>query len=99
MFKLVGYTENEGLHKSIQTAYGGLKGILNETNNEEFKSALLTMKIYERNYINDPTEQTISAFKASSKEFKNTTQSMELTDEQKSLLLNWKKNFNTLMTN
>lgn len=57
MFKLVGYTENEGLPKSIRTAYGGLKGVLNKTNNEELKNALLTMKIYERNYINDPTEQ------------------------------------------
>ena len=86
MFKLVGYTEDEGLHKSIQTAYGDLNGVLEETENGELKNALLSMKVNERNYINDPTEQNLSAFKTSSKEFKDTTQSMELTDEQTSTL-------------
>ncbi|SFJ10796.1 methyl-accepting chemotaxis protein [Halobacillus dabanensis] len=86
MFKLVGYSEDEGLHHSIQTAYGELNGVLDETNNEELKNALLSMKINERNYISNPTEQNLSSFKTSSQEFKNITTSMELTEEQTSTL-------------
>ncbi|MEC3885039.1 methyl-accepting chemotaxis protein [Halobacillus sp. HZG1] len=86
MYKLVGFTENEGLHKHIQTSYENFNDVIEYVNSEPLKNSLLAMKVSERNYINEPNSEQLSAFKTSSQNFKDTIKTMGLDADQSSTL-------------
>ncbi|MGR9049031.1 methyl-accepting chemotaxis protein [Halobacillus faecis] len=86
MYKLVGFSEDEGMHQHIQTSYKNFNDVIESVNSEPLKNSLLAMKVSERNYINEPNSEQLSAFKTSSQNFKNMIKEMNLDDEQSSTL-------------
>ncbi|MBX0359075.1 methyl-accepting chemotaxis protein [Halobacillus sp. Nhm2S1] len=86
MYKLVGFTEDKGLHQHIQTSYKKFNDVIESVNSEPLKNSLLAMKVSERNYINEPNSEQLSAFKTSSQNFKETIKEMDLDAEQSSIL-------------
>lgn len=86
MYKLVGFTEDEGLHQHIQTSYESFNGVIESVNSDPLKNSLLAMKVSERNYINEPNSEQLSAFKTSSQNFKDTIKEMDLDAEQSATL-------------
>ncbi|WLR45985.1 methyl-accepting chemotaxis protein [Halobacillus litoralis] len=86
MYKLVGFNEDEGMHQHIQTSYENFNDVIESVNSEPLKNSLLAMKVSERNYINEPNSEQLSAFKASSQNFKDTIKEMNLDDNQSSTL-------------
>ncbi|GEN51761.1 methyl-accepting chemotaxis protein [Halobacillus faecis] len=86
MYKLVGFTEDKGLHQHIQTSYKKFNDVIESVNSEPLKNSLLAMKVSERNYINEPNSEQLSAFKTSSQNFKETIKEMDLDPDQSSIL-------------
>lgn len=82
MFKLLGYTENEGLYQYIHSSYEDLNRVIEESGSDPLRNALLNVKVNERNYINDPSDASLTNFNNSTTEFKNLADSMNLNETQ-----------------
>ncbi|WP_281975863.1 methyl-accepting chemotaxis protein [Halobacillus litoralis] len=86
MYKLVGFSDEEGMYKFINSSYEEFNNVIAEVESPPLQSALLQLKVAEQEYINDSNAENLSTFKASAKDFRNTTGSLDLTSEQTSTL-------------
>ncbi|UOQ46116.1 methyl-accepting chemotaxis protein [Halobacillus salinarum] len=86
MFRLVGFTENEGMYQYISKSYNEFNDVISKGNHTELKNALLGMKILEQDYLNDPSDKNYQAFKDSSDSFKSSLEQLELSKQEKDKL-------------
>ncbi|MFD2618015.1 methyl-accepting chemotaxis protein [Terrilactibacillus laevilacticus] len=55
--ELIGYTENEGLHKRFLETEKKLDSMINNTNNHELVKKYLQLKLQEKTYFDNPTSK------------------------------------------
>ncbi|MFQ3542461.1 methyl-accepting chemotaxis protein [Halobacillus rhizosphaerae] len=100
MFRLVGFSENEGMYQYIRKSYKEFKDSINQLNQPALMNTLLEMKINELAYLNNPTESNYTSFNKSADNFKENIEQVNFNDEQAAQLnrslLKYKQTLNTI---
>ncbi|UOQ94167.1 methyl-accepting chemotaxis protein [Halobacillus shinanisalinarum] len=99
-FRLLGFSESEGMYKFINESYQSFVDLVESTNRSELETALLQMRLQEQAFLNDPTKESLSSFKESLGTFEETAASLNLPEEQASTvdrtLLKYEQSLNTV---
>ncbi|WP_163526676.1 methyl-accepting chemotaxis protein [Halobacillus ihumii] len=99
-FKLLGFSEKEGMYKFINDSYQSFNELVTTINEPELETALLQMKLREQAFLNQPTEEHLSHFKKSSQSFEQVAESISIPDEQATdlnrTLLKYEQSLNTV---
>ncbi|WP_226583834.1 methyl-accepting chemotaxis protein [Halobacillus litoralis] len=100
MYKLIGFTNDQGLRKSTVTAYNDLNQVIGENAQPSLENALLNVKIQEQAYTQNPNTETLSKFESSTQSFQEILESSSLTNDQISnldkTLLKYEQTMNTM---
>ncbi|UOR11896.1 methyl-accepting chemotaxis protein [Halobacillus amylolyticus] len=99
-FRLLGFSESEGMYKFINESYQSFNSLVESTNRSGLETALLQMRLQEQVFLNDPTEENLSSFKESSGTFEEIARSLNLPEEQATTLdrnlLKYEQSLNTV---
>ncbi|MFD2926261.1 methyl-accepting chemotaxis protein [Halobacillus naozhouensis] len=99
-FKLLGYTESEGMYKFINESYQSFNELVTTINDPKLETALLQMRLQEQAFLNQPTKERLSNFKESSGSFEQVADSLSLPEEQATsvdrTLLKYEQSLNTV---
>ncbi|WP_052158819.1 methyl-accepting chemotaxis protein [Halobacillus sp. BBL2006] len=86
MFKLVGFSNNEGMYKFIDNSYQDFTNFVDSVASPALRNELLQLKIAEQSFLNNPTDETFGTFQSTTDQFKSTAESVNLTSEQAATL-------------
>ncbi|WP_226036386.1 methyl-accepting chemotaxis protein [Aquibacillus saliphilus] len=84
MYRLVGFSEEEGLLKNIDDSYQNLYQTIELTENQELMNTVLQIKIEEQDYLNDNAQQESKGFDLAIRELSSLSNSPVINDDQKS---------------
>ncbi|WP_281658344.1 methyl-accepting chemotaxis protein [Halobacillus sp. Cin3] len=100
MFKLIGFSDSEGLRKQIQEASAQFSELISQSESPALENTLLVMKMDEQAYLNNPEEEQLSDFKESSSSLKESAESLNLSEEENTTLsrslLKYEQGLNTI---
>ena len=80
MFRIVGFSETEGMYKFINESYYEFEKIVSSIGDPSLESNLLEMKMLEQKFLNDPTDGNLNEFKASASAFEEAARSLDISD-------------------
>ncbi|QDP40907.1 methyl-accepting chemotaxis protein [Radiobacillus deserti] len=99
MFRMIGFTEDQGLNKYIDESYTSLQGIINDYNNPNLTNALMNVKIQEQEYL-EAGDSEKNNFDTAVRDFTRLVTDSDISKDQKSeidaSLLKYQQNVNTI---
>ncbi|MBA2173295.1 methyl-accepting chemotaxis protein [Halobacillus locisalis] len=80
MFRIVGFSDTEGMYKFINESYYEFEKMVTSIDNPRLKANLSEMKLLEQKFLNDPTEAHLNDFKSSAAVFEENAKALDISD-------------------
>ncbi|TGB00687.1 methyl-accepting chemotaxis protein [Halobacillus salinus] len=80
MFRIVGFSDTEGMYQFINESYYEFEKMVQSIGNPQLAANLSDMKRLEQKFLNDPTSSHLEEFKESATTFENQAKSLDASD-------------------
>ncbi|UFT98139.1 methyl-accepting chemotaxis protein [Radiobacillus kanasensis] len=99
MFRMIGFTDDQGLNKTIEESYNNFQQVINEYNDPILKNGLLQIKVHEQEYLQTGDSEK-NNFDSAVRDFTRLITDSDMSDEQKreisSSLLKYQQSVNSI---